>query len=92
MPGLISKHFLWSERGWAGGGYQWESRDAAEAFYAGPWRAGIVARYGMAPLIEDFAVCALSDNARGTVERFAAPVMGGAPVGSGEHRQNSSAH
>ncbi len=36
VPGLISKHFIWSERGYAGGVYQWESREAAQAFYSGP--------------------------------------------------------
>ena len=26
VKGLISKHFIWSENGWAGGVYQWETR------------------------------------------------------------------
>ena len=50
--GLLSKHFIWSERGIAGGVYQWRSRADAEAFYSGPWRKGIVERYGMEPEIE----------------------------------------
>src|SRR5262249_28527288 len=49
VKGLISKHFIWSETGWAGGVYQWQTREDAEQFYGGPWRDGIVERYGMAP-------------------------------------------
>src|SRR6202051_2608277 len=29
--GLISKHFIWSESGWAGGVYQWERIEDAKA-------------------------------------------------------------
>ena len=35
VKGLISKHFIWSENGWAGGVYQWETRDDAQSFTAG---------------------------------------------------------
>ena len=73
VMGLISKHFIWSESGWAGGVYQWETLDDAKAFYSGPWLAGIVERYGMHPHIEFYEVFALTDNARGTVERFQEP-------------------
>ena len=65
--GLISKHFIWSERGIAGGVYQWESLRDAKAFYGGPWRKGIVERYGMEPEIEYFTVFCLTDNAAGEV-------------------------
>ncbi len=37
VTGLISKHFIWSESGWAGGVYQWATLDDAKAFYSGPW-------------------------------------------------------
>ena len=37
VRGLISKHFIWSESGWAGGVYQWERIEDAKAFYGGPW-------------------------------------------------------
>src|SRR5215468_8693444 len=50
--GLISKHFIWSESGVAGGVYQWQSLRDAKKFYAGPWREGIVERYGTEPEIE----------------------------------------
>ena len=47
VPGLVRKQFIHAvESGVAGGSYLWESRAAAEAFYSGPWREGIVARYG----------------------------------------------
>jgi hypothetical protein len=73
VEGLISKHFIWSASGWAGGVYQWETIERARAFYGGPWRQGIIERYGMAPEIEFYEVFALTDNARGTVEQFEAP-------------------
>ena len=73
--GLISKHFIWSESGWAGGVYQWETLADAKAFYSGPWLDGIVERYDMAPQIEFYEVFALTDNARGSVELFEAPAM-----------------
>ena len=34
--GLISKHFIWSESGWAGGVYQWERLEDADASTAAP--------------------------------------------------------
>ena len=32
VKGLISKHFIWSESGWAGGVYQWERLEDAKVF------------------------------------------------------------
>ena len=75
VKGLLSKHFIWSESGWAGGVYQWERLDDARAFYSGPWLAGIVERYGMHPHIEFYEVFAVTDNARGTVELLTEPVL-----------------
>lgn len=72
--GLISKHFIWSERGIAGGVYQWEALDDARTFYSGPWRKGIVERYGMEPEIEFFEVFAVTDNAAGTVKVHGLPL------------------
>jgi hypothetical protein len=65
--GLISKHFIWSESGVAGGVYQWETLEDAKVFYSGPWRMGIVERYGMEPEIEYFTVFCITDNAAGQV-------------------------
>ena len=75
VPGLISKHFICGGQGVAGGAagriaggvYQWETREDAEAFYSGPWRAGIVERYGVEPEIEYFTVFCITDNAAGEV-------------------------
>jgi hypothetical protein len=70
VKGLISKHFIWSESGFAGGVYQWERIEDAKAFYSGPWLDGIVERYGGKPQIEFYEVFALTDNSRGKVELF----------------------
>ncbi len=67
VPGLVRKQFIWSERGVAGGIYQWESIEAAEAFYQGPWLSGIVARYGSHPDIDYFTTVAITDNPGGAV-------------------------
>src|SRR5262249_17763921 len=75
VQGLISKHFIWSESGWAGGVYQWQTLADAKAFYSGLWLDGIVERYGMQPQIEFYEVFALTDNARRTVELFEEPVV-----------------
>jgi hypothetical protein len=71
--GLISKHFIWSESGTAGGVYQWETLADAKAFYSGPWRAGIIERYGMEPEIEFFDVFCITNNADGTVKVLGKP-------------------
>lgn len=73
VKGLLSKHFIWSESGWAGGVYQWETREDAKAFYSGAWLDGIVERYGMKPQIEYYEVFAVTDNTRGTVQTFDKP-------------------
>ena len=70
VGGLISKHFIWSESGWAGGVYHWERPEDAKAFYSGPWRDGIVERYGMQPVIDFYEVFAVTDNAHDTVDLF----------------------
>ena len=78
--GLISKHFIWSERGIAGGVYQWQTRADAEAFYSGPWRKGIVERYGMEPEIEFFEVFAVTDNLSGSVKVHGTPLKNTVPA------------
>ena len=71
--GLLSKHFIWSERGIAGGVYQWQTLADAKAFYSGPWRKGIVERYGMEPESAFFDVFAVTDNVAGTVQVLGEP-------------------
>ncbi|WP_428492982.1 YdhR family protein [Rhodopila sp.] len=64
VPGLIRKQFIHaSEGGYAGGCYLWETRAAAERFYSGPWREGIISRYGGAPRISFFDTMAIADVA-----------------------------
>jgi hypothetical protein len=63
VPGLIRKQFIYAEDGWAGGVYLWQTREDAEAFYAGPWLAGIRDRYGMDPQIRFFRTPCITDNA-----------------------------
>jgi hypothetical protein len=75
VPGLLSKHFILSDSGWAGGVYQWQTLEDAQAFYSGPWLSGIVERYGMHPHIEFYEVFALTDNTRSTVELFEEPIV-----------------
>ena len=70
VTGLISKHFIWTESGWAGGVYQWASIEDAKAFYTGPWLEGIIQRYGMKPQIDFYEVFAVTDNTCGKVELF----------------------
>jgi hypothetical protein len=73
VKGLLSKHFIWSASGWAGGVYQWETLEDAQRFYSGPWLEGIVERYGMRPQIDFYEVFALADNEYGSVEMFDEP-------------------
>ena len=62
VPGLIRKQFIYAEDGWAGGVYLWRTRADAEAFYSGPWLAGIRERYGMDPQIKYFETACITDN------------------------------
>jgi hypothetical protein len=62
VPGLIRKQFIHAAGGGsAGGSYLWENREAAEAFYSGPWLEGIVQRYGAPPRITYFETFAIAD-------------------------------
>jgi hypothetical protein len=63
MPGLIRKQFLFNaERGVGGGVYLWETRDAAEACYAGAWRDNLRTIYGVEPEITYFDSPVVVDN------------------------------
>ena len=64
--GFLRKQFICrKEGGIAGGVYMWETQADAEAFYSGPWRDGIRARYGNDPKIQYFETVALTDKASG---------------------------
>lgn len=71
VPGLLRKQFIHAaEGGSAGGCYLWQSREAAEAFYSGPWREGIINRYGNAPRISYFDTFAIADVPTRTATAF----------------------
>ncbi|HEY2534044.1 MAG TPA: hypothetical protein VGJ20_40000 [Xanthobacteraceae bacterium] len=78
MPvrGFLRKQFICSSDGRiAGGVYMWESRAAAEEFYSGPWRNGIIQRYGNAPRIQYFETVALADKATGYAGAVKPPAL-----------------
>lgn len=66
IPGLIRKQFLFNH-GLGGGVYLWESREAAEACYGGPWRESIARVALDDPRIEYFDTPVVVDNARGGI-------------------------
>src|SRR5438034_11475192 len=52
LPGLIRKYYIRSEDGRVvGGGYLWQTRQAAERVYSAEWRERIVQLYGTKPRI-----------------------------------------
>jgi hypothetical protein len=74
VPGLIRKQFIHAtEGGYAGGSYLWESLAAAQAFYSGPWREGIIQRYGNPPRITYFDTFAIADVPTQKTTTFEAP-------------------
>ena len=71
VPGLIRKQFIHAcDGGFAGGTYLWENREAAEAFYSGPWLEGIIQRYGAPPRITYFETFAIADVPAETAVTF----------------------
>ena len=74
LPGLVRKYYVRAEDGrTAGGIYLWDSRAAAEAVFAGEWRARVEALYGAPPAITwfDTPVIVENDPAGGTLARAA---------------------
>jgi Putative mono-oxygenase ydhR len=80
VPGFVRKHFIYSLAGGvAGGTYLWESLDAAQQFYNGPWLEGIRARYGVDPQItyyETFAIADALAGEAGPADQFARSCAG----------------
>ena len=65
MPGLRSKLFsVSSELREARNVYVWDDANEARMFFTQKTRDGIAALYGVQPIIEYAAVCALIENAR----------------------------
>ncbi|CAN5663787.1 hypothetical protein BH23CHL2_BH23CHL2_10400 [soil metagenome] len=63
LPHLISKAYIRSEDGGTVGGfYVWDSREAAEAMYAGDWEARVTDVYGVKPNLQYFDVPVLIQN------------------------------
>ena len=57
----------------AGGVYQWETLEDAQAFYSGPWLQGIIDRYGVEPEVEHFTVFCITDNEKHEVRVLEQP-------------------
>ena len=73
VKGLVSKHFIYGDHGVAGGVYQWETLEDAQAFYSGPWLQGIIDRYGVEPEVEHFTVFCITDNEKHEVRVLEQP-------------------
>jgi hypothetical protein len=65
LPGLRRKYFAGNEIH-GGGIYEWDSREAAQAFYNDAWRARLRTVYGAVPEIEFLDIHAVVDNEAGT--------------------------
>jgi len=69
VPNLIRKNFLFSDtEGCAGGIYTWESKEAAESFYAGAWLDNIRNTFGVEPEITYFETPLIVDNETGDIK------------------------
>lgn len=68
IPGLIRKYFIGSvETGRAGGAYEWETREQAEAYHNEAWKRAIVETYGDDLTVEYFNQAAVADNDAGKI-------------------------
>lgn len=67
VPGLLRKSFILGEDGCGGGLYTWADRASAEAFYAGPWREGILQMFGAPPEFVWFESPVVVDNEGGAI-------------------------
>jgi hypothetical protein len=68
VPGLIRKYFGFTEDGTSVIGiYLWTSREAADAFYAPEWMAGVTERWGAAPAKTEWMVPVVAESVDGRV-------------------------
>jgi hypothetical protein len=65
LPGLHRKYFV-GDGAFGGGVYEWDSREAAEAFYDAAWHERIRSVYGAVPEIQLFDIHAVVDNDAGS--------------------------
>ena len=72
VPGLIRKYYIRSEDGAVAGGiYLWESRQAADAVYAGEWLERVTKLYGGPPRITYFDTPVMVDDGQVVVDNAA---------------------
>ena len=55
VPGLLRKHFVFSDNSTFGGVYLWDDKSSADAWFNDTWRSRILERYGHPAVIERFA-------------------------------------
>lgn len=69
VPNLIRKNFLHNdEEGYAGGIYTWDNKEAAVAFYAGPWLDNVHNLFGVEPEITYYYTPVIVDNESGDIK------------------------
>jgi len=69
IPGLRRKYFM-SGGGEAGGVYEWDSRERAEAFYDEAWYATMTDSYGARPEVRLYDSPAIADGNTGRLEIY----------------------
>jgi hypothetical protein len=68
VPGLIRKYFGFTEDATGVIGiYLWETKQAAEAFYSEKWMAGVIERWGAAPVKHEWVVPVVAESAANRV-------------------------
>jgi hypothetical protein len=69
IPGLRRKYFMMGE-GEAGGVYEWDSRERADAFYNDEWYATMTESYGARPTVRIYDSPAIADGNAGRLEIY----------------------
>ena len=62
IRGLNRKYYISGPNGTAGGMYEWDDRESADAFFTDQWRADMAALYGKDPEVVFFESPAVVDN------------------------------
>jgi len=77
VPGLIRKYFGFSDDARTVIGiYLWETKDAADAFYSDEWLTGVTARWGAAPVKQEWIVPVVAESLERRVVAAGAPTAG----------------
>ena len=69
IPGLRRKYFMMGE-GEAGGVYEWDSRERADAFSNDEWYATMTESYGARPTVRIYDSPAIADGNAGRLEIY----------------------